>query len=210
MFQPSSRYPGIIERIDTANAADPVQETDPVSCRPLPGELLYSQRMSDMLTRFAPDASEAVHIAVRAQHIRRWEIPRTDYPQTTFGYKQWRARLSRFHAETASELMREAGYDEEMASRVRTIVGKLGIKVNPESQLLEDVASLVFLEHYLSGFIARHPDYTREKFHGILQKTWLKMSPAGRAFALSKIKAPLDLASFNLTTETHPLSHTPE
>lgn len=197
MFLSSPRYLDILARIDAANASDPNQELDPATGQTLPAELLYSHRMSEMLMRFAPDAPEVVHIAVRAQHIRRWEIPRSDYPQTPFGYKQWRAHLSRFHADTTGALMQATGYDDETISVVRRTVAKLGIKVNAESQLLEDVASLVFIEHYLSGFINRHPEYSPEKFQGILQKTWLKMSEAARLFALTKIKSPLDLTPFH-------------
>lgn len=190
----SPRYAKVIELIDAANAADPHREIDAASGTQQPKELLYGLRMTQMLERFAPQASEAVRIAVRAQHIRRWQIPRSDYPQTPFGYKQWRTRLYKFHAETAGELMRQAGYDEEMIARVEKIIGKLGIKVNPETQLLEDVANLVFIEHYLAGFAAQHPEYDKAKWIDILQKTWKKMSAEGQAFALTQIALPAGLA----------------
>ena len=189
-----SRHARVIELIDAANAADPNREIDAASGDEFPKELLYGRRMSVMLDRFAPDASEAVRIAVRAQHIQRWKIPRADFPKTPFGYKQWRTRLYKFHAETVGELMRQTGFDDPMIARVETIVGKLGIKVNPETQLLEDVANLVFIEHYLTGFAAQHPEYDKAKWIDILQKTWKKMSPAGRDFALSGISLPAALA----------------
>lgn len=36
--------------------------------------------MTDMLARFAPDANELMQIAVRAQHIKRWCSPHSDFP----------------------------------------------------------------------------------------------------------------------------------
>lgn len=188
MISDQQRYDRTIALFDAANAQDPNRES--ASGEAFPKELLYAIRMSEMLLRFAPEASETVRLAVRAQHIQRWKIPRADFPQTPFGYKQWRSGLYKFHAETAGQLMRNAGYDDEMIDRVRNSVAKLGIKVNPETQMLEDVADLVFLEHYLSGFAAQHPEYDEAKWIDILQKTWKKMSPQGRAFALSKISLP--------------------
>lgn len=189
----SPHYPALLQLIDASHASDPNLELDADTGQLQPKESLYAQRMSDMLGRFAPDASEAVCISVRAQHIQRWMIPRSDFPMTTFGYKQWRARLYKYHAEVTGELMHKAGYDDAAIAQVKTIVGKLGIKVNPETQLLEDVASLVFLEHYLDDFVAAHPEYDTEKWQGILHKTWVKMSAQGQSFALNEIHLPTHL-----------------
>lgn len=179
MTEPQSRITRAIELFDAANAEDPNQDAGQ------PKELLYGRRMSNMLSRFVPDASEAVQLAVRAQHIRRWTVPRSSYPMTKEGYYAWRTGLYSFHAETAGALMRQAGYDEEMIDRVMTAVGKRGLKVNPETQLLEDVADLVFIEHYMLGFASSKPDYDEEKWLGIVRKTWKKMSAAAQRFALS-------------------------
>lgn len=183
------RYSRAIALFDAANAEDPNMEAANDKLRPK--ELLYAERMSEMLARFFPDASEAVKLAVRAQHICRWKIPRRDYPMTPQGYQQWRTTLYKFHAETAGKLMQRAGYDDEMIERVQKIIGKRGLKVNPETQAMEDVVDLVFIEHYLAGFAAQHPEYDEAKWLDILRKTWRKMSEAGHAFALSgKIKLP--------------------
>jgi hypothetical protein len=185
MSEPQERFERAIALFDAANAADPNQEAGQ------PKELLYARRMSEMLSRFAPDASEAVKLAVRAQHIRRWTVPRSGYPMTKEGYHAWRTGLYRFHAETAGELMRQAGYEDAMIERVMAAVGKRGIKVNPETQLLEDVADLVFIEHYMLGFAVSKPDYDEEKWLGIVRKTWNKMSESARQFALSgAVKLP--------------------
>jgi hypothetical protein len=178
-----------IALFDAANAADPNKET--VDGKEVPKELLYGQRMSEMLDRFAPDASEAVKLAVRSQHIERWKVPRSNYPMDRTGYLQWRTGLYKYHAETAGRLMKEAGYDDEMIARVQSAVGKKGIKVNPETQMLEDTVDLVFIEHYMLGFAGQHPEYDEEKWIGIIRKTWQKMSAQAREFALSgKIKLP--------------------
>jgi len=147
--------------------------------------------MSEMLGRYAPDASEAVQLAVRAQHIQRWKTPRSNYPMDRNGYLQWRTGLYKFHADTAGQLMKQAGYDDAMIERVKTAVGKKGLKVNPETQLLEDVTDLVFIEHYMLEFAGQKPDYSEEKWLDIVRKTWKKMSDAAHAFALSgKLRLP--------------------
>lgn len=176
---------------DDANAEDPRRETDPADGQSVAKELLYGRRMSEMLERFVPDAPEAVRLAVRAQHIQRWKSPRDSYPMDRAGYLQWRTQLYKFHAETAGRLMAEAGYDEAMIERVKAAVGKKGIKVNPESQMLEDVADLVFIEYYMLGFAGQKADYPEEKWLDIIRKTWRKMSDDAHAFALSgKLRLP--------------------
>ncbi len=185
----TQRFERAVALFDAANAADPNKEI--VDGREMPKELAYAQRMSEMLERFAPDASEAVKLAVRAQHIERWKVPRSNYPMDRTGYLQWRTGLYKYHAETAGRLMKEAGYDDDMIARVQAAVGKRGIKVNPETQLLEDVVDLVFIEHYMLDFAGQHPDYDEEKWIGIIRKTWQKMSKEAHEFALAgKIRLP--------------------
>jgi hypothetical protein len=178
-----------IAAFDQANAEDPNKEM--ADGKEYPKELLYAQRMSEMLERYAPEAPEAVKLAVRAQHIQRWKTPRSNYPMDKQGYLQWRTGLYKFHADTAGSLMQQAGYDDEMVDRVKKIVGKKGLKVNPETQMMEDVVDLVFLEHYMSGFVAQHPEYDEAKWIPIIRKTWEKMSKRAHEFALSgKVRLP--------------------
>jgi len=185
MIQDPERFERTLALFDAANAEDPNQDAGQ------PKELLYGRRMSEMIGRFAPDASEAARLAVRAQHIRRWTVPRNSYPMDKEGYHAWRTGLYTFHADTAGELMREAGYDDAMIERVKKAVGKRGIKVNPDTQLLEDIANLVFIEHYMLAFAASKPEYDEAKWLEIIRRTWGKMSKNAQAFALSgKIKLP--------------------
>lgn len=182
-------YQSAISAFDAANGADPNSEV--ADGKEYPKELLYAQRMREMRERYAPEASEAVKLAVSAQHIQRWKFPRNTYPMDRTGYLLWRTGLYKFHAKTAGHIMKEAGYDDAMIGRVKAIVGKKGLKVNPETQLVEDVADLVFLEYYLAGFVGQHPEYDEEKWMQIIRKTWQKMSPRAHAFVLAgKITLP--------------------
>ena len=184
-FEPSERFREAVARFDRANAEDPNVETADGASHPK--ELLYAQRMSDALERFAPEASEIVRLAVRCQHIRRWTVPRDSFPEGRDGYRRWRTDLGRFHAETAGEILRGIGYDDDTVERIQALLRKERLKADSEVQLLEDVACLVFLSHYLVRFAARHDD---EKVVGILRKTWRKMSDQGRAAALDLDLAP--------------------
>ena len=177
-----STFEKAIELIDAANSEDPNTESD--GNKEWPKELLYSHRMSDMLQRYRPDADDAIKIAVRAQHIQRWKSPRSDYPMDRKGYLKWRSDLYKFHAETTGDLMAQAGYDEETINRVKQAVGKRGLKTNPDTQLVEDVIDLVFIEHYMLDFAGKHPEYSEEKWIDIIRKTWNKMSPQAHEFAL--------------------------
>ena len=185
MIENPERFNRALALFDAANAEDPNLDEGQ------PKELLYGRRMSEMIGRFAPDAPEAVQLAVRAQHIQRWMVPRNTYPMTKEGYHAWRTGLYTFHANTAGDLMREAGYDDATIEAVKKAVGKRGIKSNPDTQLLEDIADLVFIEHYMLAFAQSKPEYDEEKWLEIIRKTWKKMSKGAQAFALSgKIRLP--------------------
>ena len=183
------RYQAAIAAFDQANAEDPNREM--ADGKLYPKELLYAQRMTEMQERYVPEAVEAVKLAVRAQHIQRWKIPRSNYSMDRIGYLQWRTGLYKFHAQTAGNLMHTVGYDDTMIVRVKAIISKKGLKVNPETQLMEDVVDLVFIEHYMSGFAAQHPEYDEEKWIQVIRKTWQKMSVRAHEFSLAgKIKLP--------------------
>ena len=188
----AQKFEKAIELMDRANSEDPNKVT--VDGKEWPKELLYSHRMSEMLQRFAPDTDDAMKLAIHAQHIQRWKTPRDTYPEGRQGYYQWRTGLYKFHAETAGALMAEAGYDEESIERAKKAVGKRALKINPDSQLLEDIADLVFIEHYMLEFVENHPEYSEEKWLDIIRKTWAKMSGQAQEFALSgalKLPEPL-------------------
>lgn len=184
------RLTRVLAAIDEANAADPhlIEAGEGAG----PAELIYGRRMSERLAHFAPDASEHLQIAVRAQHIERWTRPRHTYPEGRVGYLTWRRDLKDFHAARVSELMRSAGYDDADIARVAALVRKERFKTDPDAQTLEDVACLVFLEHYFDAF---SPKVAEEKLADILAKTWDKMSSAGHSAA----------AALNLPKRAHEL-----
>jgi len=189
MPQQQSMYEKAVALIDAANNEDPNQET--ADGKDWPKELIYSYRMVEMLERFRPDADEAQKLAIRAQHIQRWKSAREDYSMDRIGYLQWRKDLYKFHANLAGDLLAQAGYGDDVIGRVKEAVAKKRIKENPDTQLLEDIADLVFIEHYMQAFVDKHPEYDEEKWIDIILKTWKKMSDSAQQFALSgKVKLP--------------------
>jgi hypothetical protein len=180
MSHEPARLERALREFDRINAQDPRGEE--LAGAVQPKELLYSRRMSETLARLEPEASEPLRLAVRAQHIARWEIPRDTFPPGRQGYKQWRTRLMEHHAQLAAGVMRDVGYDDPAIERVTQLLRKQGIKRDDEVQTLEDVACLVFLEDYFDDFAREHDD---DKLVDILRKTWVKMSPRGQAAALA-------------------------
>jgi len=165
--------------IDAENAQDPNSEI--YQSKTYPKELLYSNRMYERLMSFHPNASEEVQIAAKAQHICRWKMPREAYPMDRVGYLKWREDLKKFHAKTTADILAKAGYSQEFIDRVSFLVEKKLLKKDAETQLLEDVICLVFLEYYFDPFVHKHD---REKMKNIILKTWNKMSEAGHQEAL--------------------------
>lgn len=166
--------------IDAAHAADPRRAADGRAA-----ELVYGERMENWVARLVPDASPALRLAARAQHLERWQVPRDSFPMDRPGYLRWRKSLYTKQAERARALLIEAGVAESEAAEVATWVSKTDRQNNAGTQALEDAACLVFLENEIEAFAAQHADYPREKFIDILQKTWRKMSPAAQQAALA-------------------------
>ncbi|PPL17943.1 hypothetical protein UN63_03345 [Oceanisphaera arctica] len=179
MMTQNSRLQQVLALIDAENREDPNQVQ--AEGQSWPKEYLYSRRMSETLTDFAADAPELLQIACRAQHIKRWSIPRAGYPMDRAGYKRWRSELAEFHGELTANLMARVGYDEGEQQRIRDLLLKKQLKRDPQVQALEDVICLVFIRYYLEDFATRHSE---EKLVDIIRKTWGKMSPDGHAAAL--------------------------
>ena len=174
-----TRFETAIALIDKKNAED--INTFQVADIEYPKELLYSQRMTRKLLQFDPNASKALQISARAQHICRWKIARKEYPMDRVGYLKWRETLKKMHAELTGEILQQVGFDDQFVDRVQKIILKKLLKKNEEAQALEDTTCLVFLDYYFEEFAAKHTD---EKVIDILKKTWVKMSDKGHAAAL--------------------------
>ncbi|HEA22631.1 hypothetical protein LCGC14_0692460 [marine sediment metagenome] len=167
------------QKFDAANSLDP--NTTEYLGESYPKEVLYAIRMTERLNNFAPDASEALRLTARCQHICRWEIPRDSYKMNRTGYLKWRQDLKKFHARKAAEILQNVGYSQEIIDEVGFLLQKKGLKRNEDTQILEDVICLVFLEYYFESFADEHSE---EKIIDILQKTWRKMSGKGHEAAM--------------------------
>ncbi len=175
----------VLTAIDTANGADPNQDDGQ------PASLLYGTRMSDELARLHPDAGEALQIAARGQHVERWKLARSTFPEGRAGYLAWRKAQGVFHAEVVEALMAEAGYGAEDIAAAGQMLRKEGLKRDDQVQALEDVICFVFLKWYFAPFAAKH---TPEKIQRIVEKTARKMSPEARARVLDEFDLPDTLA----------------
>lgn len=168
-----------IQLIDEINQCDPVSEI--VDGIAQPKEWLYGLRMSECLAEFMPEASTALQIAARAQHIKRWSIPRSEHPLGREGYYKWRQSLGRLHAEEAMAIAAQVGCEQAEIQAIGRMLRKEKLKRDPQVQALEDVICLVFLKYYFTAFSEKH---TPEKLIVIVQKTWAKMSEKGHEAAL--------------------------
>ena len=180
MISDRNRFEATIEAIDEANSQDPNLELH--NRENIPKELLYSQRMTETLFQYDQDPDEALQLAARGQHIKRWTIPRDEYPMDRKGYLRWRTKLKLMHANLIEAIMKEQGYETAAIDKVKLLINKNKLKTDLPSQQLEDVVCLVFLQYYFSDFYQKHDD---EKVISILQKTWGKMTQKGRDMALN-------------------------
>lgn len=175
----SKRFFKAIGEIDLQNDDDPNRTA--MDGRNVGYEFFFSVQLTRWVLKLAPDASEALMLAARGQHICRWMIPREDYTKDKVGYLKWRADLKKFHAHKMSIVLEMAGYDEAVRNRVAALNLKKDLKTDAECQTLEDALCLVFLEKQFSKFSSKTDE---EKMIGILQKSWAKMSKKGRKAAL--------------------------
>jgi hypothetical protein len=174
----------VLSAIDEVNRHDPNQIK--VNGQTQIKELLYGQQMTECLLQYWPEANELLQIAVRAQHIKRWQLKRTEFAQGKEGYYAWRIAQGKFHAELTASIMLEHGYSDEEAQQTAAIIRKEKLKTNEDTQTLEDVACLVFLMHYFDEFATKYLAVDNEaKIVRIVQLTWRKMSDKAHDIALS-------------------------
>jgi len=179
---PNEQFEKAFTTFDAYNANDPNLEQ--FEGKEVPKELLYGQRMTDRLNEFSPEAPVYLQLAARCQHIGRWEIPRQSYPMDRKGYLQWRTAEKMHQSKVADQILQSCRYDSGTIEKVKGLLMKKGLSTDADTQVLEDVICLVFIEHYLDDFAAKYDD---EKVIDILQKTMKKMS--ARAIAdVGKIK----------------------
>lgn len=182
----------VLAAIDAANKKDPGLHLDEQG-REVPEALLYGQRMSAELERlFGDEVSDVLKIAARGQHVERWKIPRSSYPEGRTGYLTWRRDQGRAHGERLAGMMADADYDGDDCARVGVLLRKEGLKRDAEVQMLEDTICMVFLKHYFAAFAEKHP---LDKVIDIVAKTARKLSEGGRNRVLREFELPEDLAN---------------
>lgn len=178
----SGRFELAAQRFDAVHRRDP-KDVEHDGER-VPWSVLYHDTVARWVDALDPRAPLTVRLAARAQHIRRWTIPRSDYPEGKTGYKKWRSTLAMMHADEAAAVLDEVGYDEETSARVKDLLIKKRLRSDPEVALLEDAVCLTFLELQYPEFAQQHPP---EKVVDILKKTWDKMTKRGHASALKLV-----------------------
>lgn len=177
----STKYQTARAKIYEAHNEDPTKHTTSDG-RSVPYETHYAEKMEHYLQLRAPDASEVLKLAVCAQHFRRWEVPRSDYPMTKIGYHNWRTHLKKRQAQLAGHIMDDALFELADRNKCVALIEEQGLKQGEEEvQVLEDVACLVFLDDQFEEFKDKHDE---EKIVNILRKTWVKMSKKGQDLAL--------------------------
>jgi hypothetical protein len=166
----------LVDRFEAAEAAFAAAHAED----PRGLSVRYHEHVARWVDALDPDAAEVVRLAARCQHIRRWTLPRSDFPEGLQGYKLWRSTLARRHADDAAQILGDAGYDAATIARVRDLLVKKRLRSDPLAQLLEDAVCLTFIELDFADFAAKHDD---DKVRQIVRKTWDKMSDRGHAHA---------------------------
>ena len=183
LFTPTEQFNAVLKAVDAVNAEDPRMIT--VDGVEHPYETVYADRMTETMQRMYPEASELLRIAARAQHIRRWQIPRDTYPRNKEGYQKWRLGMRQLHAELVGGIMGDNGYSADDIALVGTFLRKERLKRDVDSQALENVVDVVFLDYYWDDFVTKFPDYDDDKLIDIVGKTLRKMSSHGHTAALA-------------------------
>jgi len=165
------QFDNALEAFDRYNSNDPNKEY--VNGQLVPKELLYSQRMTYRLLKYFPESPAYLQLAARGQHIGRWEIARSQYPLDKKGYFQWRNKLNEHHAEIVERILKNLEFGFQEIEKIKSLIKKKELATSPDTQVLEDVVCLVFLEYYCEAFAAKHDN---EKVVDILRKTMKKMS----------------------------------
>ncbi|KAH6686696.1 glutamyl-tRNA synthetase [Plectosphaerella plurivora] len=187
-----ANYAKALELIDEAHAQDPRPATSSdadSNSQSISYELHYARKMTRWLAVHSPSAGPELQLACRAQHFRRWTIPRDTFPMTRPGYLTWRAKLKSQAAVQVAELLRSSPaiqppLSDEAVDRIAALIRKENLAKDEGTQALEDVACLVFLDGYFDDFEKRE-ELDEAKIIGILQKTWGKMGERGRELALA-------------------------
>lgn len=170
------RFDAAVAAIDAANAADPTVIEVRGTVQPL--AQVHGRLAAEWVAQLHPDAHESWLLAARAHHLRRWELPRTQYPEGKAGYLRWKRDQRQRHGRDVGALLATVGYDVEGIERVQALVRRDHLATDPGSQAVEDAACLVFIETQLAE-IAGKLDH--DHLIDVIRKTAKKISPAALA-----------------------------
>lgn len=169
----SDAYERSAEAIDAANSADPTRVVVRGVEEPL--ALAHGRLAVEWIERLVPEPDEALPLAARAHHLRRWEVARASYPDGRSGYLRWRRDQKDRHARDVAAILAAAGYGPDVIERVQALVRRERLATDPGAQAVEDAACLVFIETQLAQMADRID-------HGhlldVIRKTAGKMSSA--------------------------------
>ena len=189
----NARYDRAVAAIDAANGDDPNRVTVRGDDEPL--ALAHGRLAVEWVTRLVPDADDALLLAARAHHLRRWEVPRSSYPEGKAGYLRWKRDQRVRHANDIEALLADAGYDTVTIERTQTLIRRDDLRTDAGAQAVEDAACLVFLETQLAS-VADRLDHAH--LLDVLRKSARKLSSAGLT-AMADV--PLDAAGRALLAE---------
>lgn len=179
MAEQPERYEAAIAAIDAANADDPF--TIEFRRAERPKEQLHAELMTEWVLRLRPDAPEALLLAARAHHVKRWLVPRAAFPAGRASYLRWRRALHAVHAELAGALLEPLGYPRAELGRIEELIAKrTNRRDDADAQTLEDALSLVFFQTQLDATL---PSLDEAQARRVLGRTWRKMSAAGQDMA---------------------------
>jgi hypothetical protein len=177
-----------IDQFRTLHGQDPAKVT--VDGIEKSRSLHEAERILHWINQLWPNPPASLELAAYTQHICRWEVPRSTYPDGRNGYLKWRSDLRVFHANKACEILNCLAAPDELIASVEKINLKKGMTQDPEVQTMEDALCLTFLESQLDHY---REHWERDKARGILAKTWQKMSEKGRSAALAMPHSPENL-----------------
>lgn len=172
----SAPYDAAVAAIDAANAADPHHITVRGETQPL--ALAHGRLAAAWVGHLVAEPDDALLLAARAHHLRRWEVPRATYPEGKAGYLRWRRDQKHRHADDVQAILAEAGYDDATIARTQELIRRDHLTTDTGTQAVEDAACLVFIETQLAAVEAK---FEHDHLIDVIRKTARKMSPAGLA-----------------------------
>jgi hypothetical protein len=185
----AERFARAVSEIDRANADDPNRIMVRGELRAK--ELAHAELATEWVRRLEAEPSEALLLAARAHHIRRWVSPRSSQPTGRVGYLRWRRALHQLHSDEVGLILKRTGYDDGMIEIVQRLVAKRDLGTDKDAQVLEDALCLVFIETQFDDLRRR---LDREKMVDVVRKTLRKMSDDAIALALTIDIADADRA----------------